>query len=410
MSSSRTFNYIFVSLLLVGSFIGGLNVGKKGYDVQLKRTPPVINIINKEPQDQNVDFKIFWEVWDALNKNYLERPLDARKLLYGAISGMVNSAGDDYTAFFTPEQNKLATSSLNGVYEGIGAELGFKDKQLIVISPIEGSPAKSAGVKPGDKILEIEGATTLGLSMSDAVSKIRGPSGTVSTLKFQRADSEPFDLKITRGQIVAKSVSWKDLGEGIGYLRLARFGDSTTKQWTESVGEMLAQMPNLKGVVLDVRGNPGGYLSAATYIASEFLPIGKTVLFEETAEGLKTEQKADRKGLLLDKPVVILIDKGSASASEIVSGALYDNKRAKLVGLTSFGKGTVQASNDFDDGSSLHVTIAKWLTPNKTWVHKVGLKPDFEVEVTEEDVKAGKDPQEEKAVEVLKGELNNAKK
>ncbi len=410
-NAGKIFGYIF-TLILVGAwtFYGGYYFGKRGFEIEIKKNPPKVTINNREPQDQTVDFKIFWEVWNSLNEKHIDRPIDAQKLVYGAAVGMVNAVGDDYTAFFPPVQNKMAKSSLNGTYEGIGAELGFKEKQIVIIAPIEGSPAEAAGVKSGDAILEIDGVSTAGITIPDAVSKIRGDSGTAVTLKLYRDGQDPFDLKITRGQIKTKSVSWKDLGDGVGYLRLARFGDSTSTEWTESVLAMRQQMPNLKAVVLDVRGNPGGYLTAAQYISSEFLSNGKTVLFEELADKTLIQMDVNRLGALTDDKirVAVLINKGSASASEIVSGALRDNKRAVLVGEKSFGKGTVQASDEFKDGSSLHVTIAKWLTPNKTWVHKKGFEPDVAVERTEQDYKDNKDPQLDKAKEVvLNGSTKN---
>lgn len=398
-------NLFIILLISVSTFYGGYYVGRRGFEVQVKKNPPAINILNKEPKEQTVDFGIFWQVWDTLNTNHIDRPLDAQKLIYGAVSGMVASVGDDYTSFFPPTQNTVIKSTLSGAYEGIGAELGFRykgnEKQLIIISPLDGSPAQKAGILPGDSILGVDGESTVGVELSTAVSKIRGASGTEVTLKIQRDGNEPKDIKIVRGQIVAKSVSWKDLGDGVGYIRLSRFGDNTIEDWSTAITQLTTQMPNLKGVVLDVRGNPGGYLTAAVYVASEFIPSG-TVLYQESADGSLMEEDVVRPGLLTKIPVVVLIDDGSASASEIVSAALRDSGRAKLVGIKSFGKGTVQSSVDFKDGSSLHVTVAKWLTPKKEWVHKVGITPDVVVERTEEDVLNGKDPQLDKAKEMVK--------
>jgi carboxyl-terminal processing protease len=298
MKKAGTIAGFIFSVLLVGvwAFYGGYYMGKRGFEIEIKKNPPKIDITNKEPQDQTVDFQIFWDTWKSLNEKHIDRPLDAKKLVYGAAQGMVAAVGDDYTAFFPPVQNKMAKSSLNGTYEGIGAELGFKEKQIVIIAPIEGSPAEAAGVKAGDAILEIDGNTTAGITIPDAVSKIRGDSGTAVTLKLFREGQDPFDLKITRGQIKTKSVTWKDLGDGVGYLRLARFGDSTSTEWTESVLAMKTEMPNLKAVVLDVRGNPGGYLTAAQYIASEFLPSGKTVLYEELADKTLIQMDVNRLG------------------------------------------------------------------------------------------------------------------
>lgn len=397
---------IVLVLFCTISFYGGYYFGKRGFLIEIKKNPPNVTILNREPKDQTIDFKNFWVVWDVLNTKHIDRPLDAQKLVYGAISGMVKAVGDDYTSYFTPEQNQIVTSSLNGTYEGIGAELGFdKNKQIIIVSPFDGSPASRAGLLPGDKILEIDGQSTFGLAISDAVVKIRGKANTEVKLKIQRGENEPKDYAITRGNITAKAVEYKDLGEGVGYLKLSRFGETTTRDWTTEVLKMTTSQKDLKAVVVDVRGNPGGFLDAAIYISSEFI-IDGPVLWEELADGTQNSFEVNRAGLLTKVPVVVLIDKGSASASEIVASALKDRRNAKLVGMTSFGKGTVQASEDFADKSSLHVTVAKWLSPNKTWVHKVGIKPDFEVDRTEDDILSGRDPQLDAAKEVAKNAKN----
>lgn len=399
----RKIQVVFAVLLFsLTSFFGGYYFGQRGFLIEFKKNPPKINIINREPKEQTVDFKGFWVVWDSLNKKHIDRPLNGQKLLYGAISGMASAVGDDYTNFFPPEQNKIVTSSLNGVYEGIGAELALdENKQIIIVSPFEGSPAKLAGIMPSDRILEIDGVSTFGKNLSEAVFKIRGKTGTAVKLKIQRKDLEPKEYSIMRGKIVAPSVEYKDLGDDIGYIKINRFGETTTKDFTTEVIKMTTQMKKLKGVVIDVRGNPGGYLDAANYISSEFIEDGP-VVFQEMADGTIKSFEVSRTGLLTKIPVAVLIDKGSASASEIVAGALRDRRKAILVGETSFGKGTIQNSEEYADGSSLHVTIAKWLTPNKTWVHKKGLKPDVEVAVTQEDITNKKDAQLEKAKEVLK--------
>lgn len=395
---------VLILLISVSCFYGGYYFGQRGFVIQLKKSPPRISVTNREPLEQSLDFKGFWEVWDYLNKNHIDRPLDAKKLYYGAISGMVNAVGDDYTSFFAPTQNALVKSTLSGTYEGIGAELGFKDSQLIIISPLDGSPAKDAGILPGDKILEIEGVSTVGVNLQEAVIKIRGDAGTVVTLRLQRGDQEAKVVPITRGKIVAKSVSWRDLGDSVAYIRLSRFGDKTNPDWSDAVTQLKNQMPNLKGIVLDVRGNPGGYLDSAIYVASEFIPKG-VVMFEEKADQTVSEREVNRRGNLLGVPLVALIDKGSASASEIVAAALRDDLKVKLIGTKSFGKGTIQTSQEFKDGSSIHVTIAKWLTPNKEWIHKVGLTPDIVVERTEEDILAGRDPQLDKAKEEMLNQI-----
>lgn len=305
-----------------------------------------------------------------------------------------------------------------GKFEGIGAELGIKDKQIIVVAPLDGSPARAAGIRSGDAILKVNESGTLGWTLGQAVEKIRGPKGTkVSLLILHKGDTVPKNVQIVRNTITVKSVtSWvkpikeveginqtavlKQVGEKkVAYIRLSQFGDATNQEWvavTNDVNLMLARDPSAVGVILDLRNNPGGYLTDAVFIASEFIKSG-TVVMQEDRQGERTKMNVSRKGLLTDIPLIVLINKGSASASEIVAGAISDHKRGTLVGETSFGKGTIQQAEDLSAGASIHVTIAKWLTPNGTWVHQKGLTPDVQVAV---DTKSpDRDAQLEKAIE-----------
>jgi carboxyl-terminal processing protease len=403
MSSFDKFQRVLVSLLIAVSFFyGGYYFGKRGYVFEVKRNPPQISVINRSPDNQNVDFALFWQVWDMVSKEYLERPVDGQKMLYGAITGMVNSLGDPYTSYLPPEINDTVKDAINGTYTGIGAELDIKEGQLMVVAPLDGSPAKKSGVRPGDKILEIEGQPTIGISVTEAVSKIRGEAGTVSTLKLQRGVEEPFTVRIQRGVITVASVTWEDKGDGTAYIRVSRFGGDTMKEWQQSVKELNVRMSELDVIVLDLRGNPGGYLQAAVYLADEFVQKG-TIVWEESAVGQQKPSNADRNGLLENIPqVYVLIDGGSASASEILAAALRDNIGAVLVGQKSFGKGTIQDAKDFKDGSGVHITIAKWLTPNKEWVHKVGIEPAIPVELDIDAYAQGVDTQLEKVLELAR--------
>ena len=403
MSSFQKFQRILIIILVaVGFFYGGYYFGKRGFLVEVKKNPPSIKVINQYPGDQKVDFALFWEVWNLLQQTYLERPIDGQKMLQGAISGMVNSLGDPYTSYLPPEVNKNVTEVLDGKYQGIGAELGEKDGQLIVVAPMDGSPAKSAGVKSGDKILKIADESTYGVTVSEAASKIRGQAGTQIKLTLQSDNEDPREVTIMRGVITVASVSWEDKGDGTAYIRISRFGGETNSEWSKAVSEINVKMKELDAVIIDVRGNPGGYLQSAVYIAEEFFR-GKPVLFEETATGEQIPFNATRVGSFVNVPsVFVLIDQGSASASEILAGALKAQINAKLVGVKSFGKGTIQDAKDFDDGSGVHITIAKWLTPEKVWVHKVGIEPDVKVEITKEDVEKSRDAQLEKAIELAK--------
>jgi len=405
-SAFKKFQIILFTLLLAGStFFGGLYLGKRGYEVDIRKNPPQVEFVNKSPTSQTIDFALFWEAWDQVSKDYLNRPVDPKKMMYGAVRGMVESLGDPYTSFLDPEVNKVVNNSLNGAYEGVGMELGIKDGLLMVVSPLDGSPAKKAGVLAGDRIFEIEGKSTAGITVTEAVSKIRGQAGTVSTLKIQRGNVDPFVLTVKREKITVASVTWQDKGEGTAYIRVSRFGADTNGDWDNAVKEVNVKMRELNAIVLDLRGNPGGYLQSAVHIASDFY-TGKPVLYEQTALGEQLPFNAQGSADFARIPVIILIDEGSASASEILASALKENIGAVLVGAQSFGKGTIQDAKEFKDGSGLHITIAKWLTSAKKWVGdkdengKVGLKPDIAVEITKDDINASRDPQLNKALEI----------
>uniref|UniRef100_A0A831YZK5 S41 family peptidase n=1 Tax=candidate division WWE3 bacterium TaxID=2053526 RepID=A0A831YZK5_UNCKA len=397
-------NFAFI-LILLAVFLGGWQLGFAGYQLNLKLNPPSFSVENKRVTFGSVDFSLLWDVLDRINADFLFRPVDGTKLLYGAISGLVKALGDPYTAFLDPTENASFNDSLEGVYEGIGAELGIRDDQLIIVAPLDGSPAEGKGVRAGDKILEINGESTVGLSVTEAVTKIRGEAGTVIELTLQRGAEASFKVSITRARITVKAVKWEDKGNGIYYLEVSRFGESTNDEWDEAVGEIRRQATGdrLKGVVLDLRSNPGGYLNSAVYLASEFLNSGPVVLQEEVSGGRTTlsVQDTENDHALVGVPVVVLIDEGSASASEILAIALRERANAQLVGQKSFGKGTVQDAVDFKDGSGLHLSVAKWLSPKGVWVHEQGLEPDFKVELTDEDFNAGRDPQLDKALDLL---------
>lgn len=401
MSPFEKFQRFLITILIaVGFFYGGYYFGKSGYVFEIRKNPPKIEIKNQYPGDREVDFGLFWEVWDIVNKDYLERPVDAQKMLYGAIQGMVASLGDPYTSFLPPAVNKNLTEQLDGKYQGIGAELGQKDGQLMIVSPLDGSPAKAAGLLPGDKILMIEDEPTIGLSITEAVAKIRGDAGTQIKLTIQTGTDAPREITLKRDVIKVASVTWEDKGEGTAYIRVSRFGGETNKEWDKAVGELVVGMRELDAVIVDVRGNPGGYLQSAVHLAGEFYG-GKPVVYQEDALGNQVPMNAETAGSFKDVPrVIVLIDEGSASASEILAAALKSQAGAQLIGKKSFGKGTIQDARDFDDGSGVHITIAKWLTPDKEWVHNVGIEPDIVVEITEEDIKEGKDAQLDAALEL----------
>jgi len=419
----RIKGFQFIILILI-AFFGGYYFGVNKISLDWKNYKPVLSISSKEPPASlsNLDFSNFWAVWQSLDNNYYDKSkLDPSKMLNGAISGLVQSIEDPYTIYLPPVSNNDFKQGLAGQFQGIGAELGIKEKKIIIISPLSDSPAQKAGIKAGDFILKVDGASTEGWTLSQTVSKIRGPKGTAVTLSILHKDSKnPQDIKIIRDVIVVKSIDGfikkiadienikltsilkAHANDEIIYLKLSQFGDSTNKDWLSLINKLnlkVANNPAFKGIILDVRNNPGGYLTDAAFIASEFLKEGTPVVIQETGGGERSILRVSRRGLFINTPIVILINKGSASASEIVSGALKDNGRAKLVGETSFGKGTIQQAEDLGSGAGLHVTIAKWLTPNGTWVNGKGLVPDISVSLPSKGEFA--DTQLEKAIEEL---------
>lgn len=396
------FAVIAVIAALLGYYFG---VSKVSYE--WKNYKPQITVINREPPQaqSSLDFSLFWMVWEKLNDSYYDKKaLDAKTLLNGAISGMVSALGDPYTVFLPPTQNSDFKEGLAGQFQGIGAELGTKDKQIIVIAPLDGSPAQSAGIKAGDAILRVDGKQTAGWTLSQSVEKIRGPKGTTVVLTIlHKGQEKSVDIKITRDIITVKSVTaWvkkvpeiddikldeKYKNDEVAYIRLSQFGDNTNKEWLSLVNKLslnLNENKKIKGLILDLRNNPGGYLTDATFIASEFIKSG-TVVIQDKGNGNSSVFSVSRNGLLTKVPLVVLTNKGSASASEIVASALQEHKRAKLIGETSFGKGTIQQAEDLGNGAGLHVTIAKWLTPNGNWINSKGLAPDITVNLDEKDI------------------------
>lgn len=418
---TRSLHLILVAVIsaLLGYYIG---ISKISFD--WKNYKPYINISSKEPPKtvSNVDFSKFWIIWGRLENSYYDKKaINPDKLVQGAISGMVAALEDPYTVYLPPKQNQDFKEGLAGQkFEGIGAELGMKDKQLIVVAPLDGLPAFKSGIKAGDAILKVDGKGTDGWTLVQAVEKIRGPKGTAVTLTVLHKDgAKPVDISIKRDTINIKSAEgWiktiKEIGsikstevikgkenKEIVYIRVSQFGDKTNNEWLTTINTLFPKIQNnsnVAGVILDLRNNPGGYLTDATFIASEFVKSG-TIVTQEKGNGERLPFTVERRGLFLDIPVIVLVNKGSASASEIVAGALRDHKRAKLVGEVSFGKGTIQQAEDLGEGSGIHVTIAKWLTPNDTWVHGKGLTPD--ITVANDDKDQGHDLQLEKAVEEL---------
>lgn len=353
---------------------------------------------------EEVDFSLFWETWNVLKeKFYQPEKFDTQKMTEGAISGMVKSLGDPYTSFFNPQETKEFFEEAQGTFEGIGIEIDKKKEELVVIAPLEGTPAERAGIRAGDKILKIDDKETVDLSLEEAVKLIRGPKGTEVKLTISREGwKEPKEFKIFRAIIKIPSLKWELKEDDIVYLKLYQFFDRTGDDFRKSAIEILNSPA--KKIILDLRNNPGGYLEVAREISGWFLKRGDIVVIEDFGPGKeKNEYKADGNEKFLDYPIVVLINQGSASASEILAGALRDNRNVLLIGEKSFGKGSIQELEELRGGSSLKITIANWLTPKGQLITDKGLEPDIKVEMSEEDYEQDRDPQLEKALEVIKG-------
>lgn len=344
--------------------------------------------------------------YSSLNSLYglLERNFDGKitqqKALDGAKAGLVASAGDPYTVYLTAEEAKQLSNDLQGKLSGIGAEIGLRNNIITVIAPIEGTPADKAGVKAGDLIARINDEDTTGMSVETAVSKIRGKKDTQVTLRIVRSGSDPLTITITRDDITVPSVKSSLKNGNVGYIDITQFGPNTATQVDEAARTLKGQ--GATKIILDLRNNPGGYLDAGVAVASQFLTTGKPVVEERVGQKSVKQLSASGGGQLVGLPTIVLINGGSASASEIVAAALRDNKVAKIVGEKSFGKGSVQEIKDLPGGAQLKVTIAHWYTPAGVNIGKEGIKPDTETKLTSDDNNAGRDPQLDKALELLK--------
>jgi carboxyl-terminal processing protease len=422
MNQKMLRNTILTLLLVIICFGSGYKAGLHGSLPIL--TGQAIDVTNKTAgKPINTDFSLFWNVWDRLERTYVDKKaLDAKNMINGAISGMVASLADPYTVYLPPDQNKEAKDDLGGRFEGIGAQLGIKDKKIIVIAPLKGSPAEAVGLQSGDWIVKVDNKETLNWTLPEAVSKIRGTKGSKVLLTVIKKDaSVSADLTVTRDEIKVASVEEeiKNVNcDGTGcrenkevcleckkvvYLKLSRFGDSTNTEWDSAVSKVLERLnspdkADIKGLIFDLRNNPGGYLTGSVFIASEFLNDG-TVVIQESSNGVKQTYTVNRKGKLLGIPMIVLINKGSASAAEIVAGALHDRGRAKLLGETTFGKGSIQEAQELPGGAGIHITTAKWLIPSGKWINGTGIDPDVKVALDEK--LPDKDTQLEKAMELL---------
>lgn len=414
---------ILVLVLMVISFGSGMYISQKSEVIKELAKKEVVYLgqltgkYSRSRDDllkQDVGFDLFWEVWDTLKKEYVDKEkLNEKEMFYGALKGLVASVGDPYTVFMDPKLSREFEDDLAGTFEGIGAEIGIRKEILTIIAPLEGTPAQKAGLAAGDKIYAINGESTAGMAVDEAVSKIRGPKDSNVTLTVLPVGSETAkDIVIARSVITVKSikteiVSSAGAGESqeekkdndIFVLKISNFNNDTLDLFNEAVRDILAKNP--KGIILDLRNNPGGYLDTAIELASEWVDNG-VIVTEKFSEEKKNEYLSRGRARLKDYPTVVLVNGGSASASEILAGALRDYKKATIVGEQTFGKGSVQTLREFGDGSSVKITVAKWLTPNGDSINDAGIKPDIEIEMTPKDYEENKDPQMEKAIEILK--------
>jgi carboxyl-terminal processing protease len=392
---------IGIGMVIVVVFTVGLIVGRN-VDVNSATFPLTTS--------RNLDMSMFWRVLDLTKKNYVDsEEIVEDDLVYGAIKGMVSSLGDPATAFLTPEETEEYNAASEGkFFEGIGAELGYDDGQVIVVTPLDGSPAKAVGIRPGDYILKIDDyELTSEDTVYDAVAKIRGEAGTDVVLTvLHQGESEPTEITITREEITIPSITLEFTGpnEEIAHLKVGRFTESSYNLWVSEWDKNIQEIVDsgVDKMILDLRGNPGGYFDAAIYAGDDFLDEGYVISKQKDAQGNIKDYNSTAGGNLLDIELVVLINSGSASASEILSGALKYAKRATLIGEETFGKGTAQRVYDLDDGSSLHLTILKWLLPDGSNIERDNaVTPDIEIKLTNEDFIEGNDPQLEKAIEEL---------
>lgn len=402
------FSFVGVFLLL-GTFSLGYYQGQKKVTPGNQEKVIPINqayIDNKLPNpNEKIDFSLFWKVWDLVRQKHIDKnTLDAQKMIYGAINGMLKATGDPYSYFFSPEESRSFSQDIQGSFEGIGAELGMKDNILTVIAPLEGSPAQKAGLMAGDKILKIDGKVSADMSIDEAVNIVRGKKGTSVKLTILRSgEQETREITIIRDVIEIKSVKLEFKDNDIAYIKLTKFGENTDKEFNDVTNQIVAK--NSKGIILDLRNNPGGLLDKAVDVASKMMPKGQIVVSEEDSQGNKDNLKTTGGDKLSNISTVILINEGSASASEILAGALRDDQNETLIGKKSFGKGSVQELINLSGNSSVKITVAKWLTPKGDYIMEKGISPDIEVDMTADDYQNNHDPQLDKAMEIIKEKI-----
>lgn len=384
---------VVIALFAAVYLLGYLN-GHANLTIDNKFVPKLVNTELRKPN--TIDFSLFWDAYNKVSNEFVST-IEPKKVVSGAIKGMVESLGDPFSSYFTKEQTESFNNDLNGKFEGIGVEIEVNQGLLTVVSPLSKSPAENAGVKPKDVIVSIDGKSTKDMPFSDAVNYIRGKSGTKVKLEvISPKESKSRTLEITRSSIKADSVTFTKRPDGIAAVRISQFGDDTSELFSKYAKEIAADN-TVKGIILDLRNNPGGLLTASVDVASYFVDQ-KTILIEKGKDGQEKKQESSQSPILKNIPLTVLVNEGSASASEIVAGALQDYKRGKIIGEKSFGKGSVQDVVELSDQSTIHITTQLWLTPNGRTINQIGIAPDITIT---DDEKTENDEVIDKAVEIL---------
>jgi len=400
---------LVIAAVLLATFWGGFYAGRKKETLASNGSASRILAYSEEAasnttvanSDDVFDFNLYWEVWDSLKQNHVDKnKIKNKDLFYGSLKGMAAAVNDPYTVFMDPTDAKEFADDLAGTFEGIGAEVGMRNDTITIIAPLDGMPAQKAGLRAGDKVYAIDGKSTIGLTVDEAVKAIRGKKGTQVKLTILRGSGAKVqDISITRDTIIVKSVKTEMRSDGIFVIKVTNFNDDTLNLFNVAVSEALLKSP--KGIILDLRNNPGGYLDTAVAMASEWVEAGPVVA-EQFSDNKRNEYPSNGRARLKNIPTVVLVNGGSASASEIVAGALRDYKKATLVGEQTYGKGSVQSLQDLSDGSALKITIAKWLTPAGDAINEKGIAPSVVIKLEQKDVDKNVDPQMNKALELLK--------